>query len=166
LSGRRGNRTGSAIIATELLAACLFVADLHADAARAAVVQVDRTLPAAPMTGRYVAGPGERSDVSLTATDSGQTPDGDLLAGGAGNGDWISYEPRELPVMVDLADPALGGQRGEDDTLRGIENVHGGSGDTGSAVMRDRTGSTTKAARMCFADEAATTCSAARGQGW
>jgi Ca2+-binding RTX toxin-like protein len=225
MTERSWNGTGVAIIATGLIVACPFVADLHADAARAAVVQVDRPLPAAPVTGRYLADPGERNDVSLTAIpsgfriqdggaaitagegcvsldsrtadcmpslsvlrlvlgdgddlllstiptavrvdggvgndrvrgstgfdvldggggvdelhgeggddvlsdgDSGQAPDADLLAGGAGDGDWVSYETRERPVTVDLADPAPGGQRGEGDALQGFENLHGGSGD-------------------------------------
>jgi hypothetical protein len=61
--------------------------------------------------------------------EAGGTPDGDLLDGGPGDKDWVSYETRELPVIVDLADSARDGGRGEGDTLIGIENVRGGSGD-------------------------------------
>jgi hypothetical protein len=60
--------------------------------------------------------------------DRGETPDGDLLDGGPGAGDWVSYETRKLPVTVDLEHSAPDGGRGED-TLIAIENVHGGSGD-------------------------------------
>jgi hypothetical protein len=56
--------------------------------------------------------------------------DGDVLDGGPGPFDLVSYSERTAPVTVDLAGgPA--GEAGEGDTISGIENVNGGkAGDT------------------------------------
>jgi hypothetical protein len=58
-----------------------------------------------------------------------QPLDADVLDGGAGGGDWVSYEHRTVSVAVDLADRRSDGSVGEGDVLTGIENVHGGLGD-------------------------------------
>jgi hypothetical protein len=68
-------------------------------------------------------------DVLADGDGAGRAVDADVLDGGSGGGDWASYESRTRAVTVDLSDSAPDGGRGEGDTLTGIENVHGGSGD-------------------------------------
>ena len=54
-------------------------------------------------------------------------PGHDVLDGGAGQ-DVASYKSRATGVRVDLADAGGDGARGENDRLRGIENLSGGRG--------------------------------------
>jgi RTX calcium-binding nonapeptide repeat (4 copies) len=65
---------------------------------------------------------GLENDILLDG--DGATTDADVLDGGPG-GDWVSYEDRTAPVTVDLAEPGPDAE----DTLLGIEHVHGGRGD-------------------------------------
>lgn len=77
-------------------------------------------------------GPG----VDFLDAGDGRSSDGDTLDGGANaghsygrSGDVVSYADRAQPVVVDLADPALGqGEAGEGDSIRRIEDVKGGAG--------------------------------------
>jgi hypothetical protein len=57
--------------------------------------------------------------------------DGDVLDGGPGEFDLLSYGERTAPVTVDLATAGPAGEAGEGDTISGFESVSGGqAGDT------------------------------------
>jgi Ca2+-binding RTX toxin-like protein len=56
-------------------------------------------------------------------------PGSDVLDGGPGDGDVIDYSERVADLTVDLVDEADDGEAGENDTLRGFEEIWGGSGD-------------------------------------
>jgi len=58
----------------------------------------------------------------------GESPDADILDGGAGR-DWVSYKQRAESVTVNLSDSTTDGAAGERDVLLSIEKVHGGRGD-------------------------------------
>jgi hypothetical protein len=71
---------------------------------------------------------GNGGDDALDDGDTTTTADGDVMSGGDGT-DSVSYAARTAAVVVDLADPAPDGQRGEADILSSIESVTGGSAD-------------------------------------
>jgi hypothetical protein len=66
----------------------------------------------------------------LTDGDVTGAADGDVIDGGAGESDFLSYSERTAPVSVDLAlgTPAAG-EAGEGDTVTGVEGVDGGKSD-------------------------------------
>lgn len=71
-----------------------------------------------------------RGDVDVL--DDGDMPGAagaDVLDGGAGAYDTLSYDGRMAAVTVDLGRPGAAGEAGEQDTVRGVENVVGGAGD-------------------------------------
>jgi hypothetical protein len=70
-------------------------------------------------------GPG--SD-TLIDGDTSDAHDADLLDGGDGGRDTVSYENRTQPVQVDLADAAPDGEAGEGDIVRSVEYALGGAG--------------------------------------
>lgn len=84
--------------------------------------------------GDDVIGGGDGQDVLLggsgnDALDGGSNPaEGDTFDGGVGTGDSVSYANRAATVTVTLGDSVGDGAAGEDDSLSGIENAIGGSG--------------------------------------
>jgi hypothetical protein len=70
---------------------------------------------------------GELDDV-LTDGDGDADAGPDAIDGGAGS-DAVSYAGRAAPVTVKLGDAVADGAAGEGDTVSGIEDVTGGSGD-------------------------------------
>jgi hypothetical protein len=65
---------------------------------------------------------------ALALVDPG--PGRDSFDGGDGGGDRVSYAERSAGVRVDLANTAaIGGARGERDSVRGVEGTVGGAGD-------------------------------------
>ena len=56
-------------------------------------------------------------------------PGPDTLIGGAGEDSVYSYALRRAPVTIALSRERASGERGEGDTLTGIENASGGAGD-------------------------------------
>ncbi|MEJ7715671.1 MAG: calcium-binding protein [Thermoleophilaceae bacterium] len=100
--------------------------------------------------GRDVLRGGESPDF-LTDGDSSSAPDADLLDGGSNpsvaeqgldSGDLVSYGSRTRKVSVDLA-ADVGGQAGEKDQLKNVEDVRGGRasdtlrGDGGTNALYD-----------------------------
>jgi Ca2+-binding RTX toxin-like protein len=68
---------------------------------------------------------GRDGDDELTG--DGDHPSADVLDGGAGDGDTVSYVDRTLGVTVDLERERGNGAPGEGDRIRGVENAAGGS---------------------------------------
>jgi Ca2+-binding RTX toxin-like protein len=66
-------------------------------------------------------------DDSITPDGPGSAPAADVIDGGPGR-DSVSYSERTTAVDVDLERPEGNGGRGENDTIRGVESVSGGSG--------------------------------------
>jgi hypothetical protein len=64
---------------------------------------------------------------AITPDGEGAAPAPDVVDGGPGS-DSVSYAERTTPVDVDLERPAGNGGPGENDTIRGVENVTSGSG--------------------------------------
>ena len=76
-------------------------------------------------------GPGAdeiRGGEGLDDLHGGAGSDADVLDGGSDE-DRLSYEGRTEPLTVDLSDPGVDGAAGEGDSILGIEDVTGGSGD-------------------------------------
>ena len=69
------------------------------------------------------------SDGDLDGASGDAAPGPDLIDGGRGGDDTISYRGRTGPVFVDLATLAPAGARGERDTVRNVESIIGGQGD-------------------------------------
>jgi Ca2+-binding RTX toxin-like protein len=72
-----------------------------------------------------ISGGGGNDDI--TPDGEGAPPAPDTVEGGPGS-DSVSYSERTTPVDVDLERPAGNGSPGENDTIRGIENVASGGG--------------------------------------
>ena len=68
------------------------------------------------------------TDGDLDGMAGNAAPGSDILDGGRGPNDTVSYDQRSVPVNVDIRDPGPDGAVGEADTVRGIEHVTGGSG--------------------------------------
>jgi Ca2+-binding RTX toxin-like protein len=71
---------------------------------------------------------GAGADTLVGDGGSPAAPSDDVLDGGSGL-DTASYKSRAAPVRVDLADPGGDGAQRENDRLRSIEDLIGGSGD-------------------------------------
>src|SRR4051794_28218194 len=75
---------------------------------------------------------GDGPDILSDGDRSGQSPQRDVLDAGTSEpypeNDTVSYEHRTAGVTADLAH-GVGGEPGEDDTLRGFESAVGGAGD-------------------------------------
>lgn len=80
-------------------------------------------LTGGPGSDRVVGGPG--SDEIL---DGGDEVDHDVLDGGSGGDDKLSYEQDSGGVRVNLKTSEPSGRPGEDDVISGFENAAGGSG--------------------------------------
>jgi len=74
-------------------------------------------------------GPDTLTDGDRDGGQDGSVPGPDVLDGGAGAEDRISYKQRKTAVTVDLADTHPEGALGEGDTVSGIESIVGGRGD-------------------------------------
>jgi hypothetical protein len=91
------------------------------------------TLEGGPGSDGLTGGPGPDTltggagDDSITPDGDGAAPAADVVDGGPGS-DSISYADRTSAVDVDLERPGGNGGVGENDTIRGIENVVSGSG--------------------------------------
>ena len=72
-----------------------------------------------------ISGGGGNDDI--TPDGEGAPPAPDTVDGGPGS-DSVSYSERTTPVNVDLERPGGNGSPGENDTIRGIENVASGAG--------------------------------------
>jgi RTX calcium-binding nonapeptide repeat (4 copies) len=70
---------------------------------------------------------GGGGDDAITPDGEGAAPAPDTVDGGPGV-DSVSYSERTTPVDVDLERPTGNGGAGENDTIRGIENVTSGAG--------------------------------------
>jgi Ca2+-binding RTX toxin-like protein len=68
---------------------------------------------------------GSNSDMLIDGDSTGAA-DTDILDG-RGDADTVNYATRTARVRVDLADPASDGEVGENDVLRSVERVRGGS---------------------------------------
>jgi hypothetical protein len=75
---------------------------------------------------------GGSTDVLSDGDRSGATdesrPGPDVMDGGPGYGDMISYEQRTAPVTVDLRTGVPAGEKGEGDAISGFEYASGGAG--------------------------------------
>ena len=91
----------------------------------------DKVLNGGPGPDRVSGGAGDDAltgaDGDLDGFDEDERPAADELDGGPGR-DLVTYATRTFAVAVDLADPAPDGASGEDDVLRSVEDVRGGSG--------------------------------------
>jgi hypothetical protein len=91
------------------------------------------TLEGGPGDDSLTGGPGSDTltggagDDSITPDGEGAAPGADVVDGGPGS-DSVSYAERTAPVDVDLERPGGNGGVGENDTVRGIENVVSGAG--------------------------------------
>jgi RTX calcium-binding nonapeptide repeat (4 copies) len=68
-------------------------------------------------------------DGDRNAADPGRLPGPDVLDGGRGDYDLVTYSRRTAEVSVDLASGAPAGQAGENDVIVGVESVTGGRAD-------------------------------------
>jgi Ca2+-binding RTX toxin-like protein len=91
------------------------------------------TLEGGPGGDSLMGGPGSDTltggggNDSITPDDDAAPPASDVVDGGPGS-DTVSYAGRTTPVDVDLERPGGNGGPGENDTIRGIENVTSGGG--------------------------------------
>ena len=69
------------------------------------------------------------SDGDLDGASGDGAPGPDVIDGGRGGDDTVSYRARTAPVFVNLATSAPAGARGERDVVRNVESIVGGQGD-------------------------------------
>jgi RTX calcium-binding nonapeptide repeat (4 copies) len=77
------------------------------------------------------------SDGDLDGASGDAGPGPDVLEGGLGGADTVTYRQRTAPVFVDLQRKAPAGARGERDQVRLVRNIIGGDGDDRLAGNRD-----------------------------